>query len=89
MSIPLRIHGPAIIIFNGVSYYFKTGLKGSIKRNRAKIEVDAFGQSGVVTKFEKTSVTLFARMKPRQQLTLSGPFEWAAVKSSARDISHR
>ncbi len=44
MSIPLRIHGPAIIAFNGVSYYFKEGLKGSIKRSRVKIEVDAFGQ---------------------------------------------
>ena len=50
MSIPLRIHGPAIITFNGVSYYFKTGLKGSIKRNRAKIEVDAFGQIAEVAK---------------------------------------
>ena len=50
MSIPLRIHGPAIITFNGVSYYFKTGLKGSIKRNRAKIEIDAFGQIAEVAK---------------------------------------
>jgi len=50
MSIPLRIHGPAIITFNGVSYYFKAGLKGSIKRSRAKIEVDAFGQIAEVAK---------------------------------------
>jgi hypothetical protein len=50
MSTPIRIHGPAIITFNGVSYYFKTGLKGSIKRNRAKIEVDAFGQIAEVAK---------------------------------------
>jgi hypothetical protein len=50
MSIPLRIHGPAIIIFNGVTYYFKTGLKASIKRTRAKIEVDAFGQIAEVAK---------------------------------------
>jgi hypothetical protein len=50
MSIPLRIHGPAIILFNGVSYYFKAGLKGSIKRNRAKIEVDAFGQIAEVAR---------------------------------------
>ena len=50
MSIPLRIHGPAIITFNGVSYYFKTGLKGSIKRSREKIEVDAFGQIAEVAK---------------------------------------
>jgi hypothetical protein len=50
MSIPLRIHGPAIIHFNGVSYYFKSGLKGSIKRSRAKIEVDAFGQIAEVAR---------------------------------------
>jgi len=50
MSIPLRIHGPAIIQFNGVSYYFKTGLKGAIKRTLAKIEVDAFGQIAEVAK---------------------------------------
>jgi len=50
MSIPLRIHGPAIITFNGVSYYFKTGLKGSVKRNVAKIEVDAFGQIAEVAR---------------------------------------
>ena len=50
MAIPLRIHGPAVIIFNGVTYYFKTGLKGSIKRRRAKIEVDAFGQIAEVAR---------------------------------------
>jgi hypothetical protein len=50
MSIPLRIHGPAIIGFNGVSYYFKTGLRGSVKRSRAKIEVDAFGQIAEVAR---------------------------------------
>jgi hypothetical protein len=50
MSIPLRIHGPAIIIFNGVSYYFKTGLRGVIKRNLARIEVDAFGQIAEVAR---------------------------------------
>jgi len=50
MSVPIRIHGPAIISFNGVSYYFKNGLKGSLKRKRAKIEVDAFGQIAEVAK---------------------------------------
>jgi hypothetical protein len=50
MSIPLRIQGPAIIIFKGVSYYFKTGLKGAIKRNRARIEVDAFGEIAEVAR---------------------------------------
>jgi hypothetical protein len=50
MSIPLRIHGPAIVQFQGVSYYFKTGLKGVIKRTLAKINVDAFGQIAEVAK---------------------------------------
>jgi len=50
MSIPLRIHGPAIVLFNGVSYYFKTGLRGSVKRGRAKIDVDAFGQIAEIAK---------------------------------------
>lgn len=50
MSTPLRIHGPAIITFNGVTYYFKSGLKGLIKRSRAKIEVDAFGEIAEVAK---------------------------------------
>jgi hypothetical protein len=50
MSIPLRIHGPAVVSFNGVTYYFKAGLKGTIKRNRVKIEVDAFGQIAEVAK---------------------------------------
>jgi hypothetical protein len=50
MAIPLRIHGPAVITFNGITYYFKSGLKGSIKRSRAKIEVDAFGQIAEVAR---------------------------------------
>ena len=50
MSTPLRIHGPAIITFNGISYYFKTGLKGTLKRKRLPIEVDAFGQIAEVAK---------------------------------------
>jgi hypothetical protein len=50
MSIPLRIHGPAIVVFNGVTYYFKTGLKGAIRRGRVKIEVDAFGEIAEVAK---------------------------------------
>jgi len=50
MSIPLRIHGPAVVIFNGVTYYFKSGLKAAIKRTRAPIEIDAFGQIAEVAK---------------------------------------
>jgi hypothetical protein len=44
MSVPLRIHGPAVILFNGVTYYFKAGLTVSLKRTRAEIAVDAFGR---------------------------------------------
>jgi len=42
---------------------------------------DNFIQSGIVTKLDKTSVTLFSKLKPRLVTTLSGPFEWVAVKS--------
>jgi len=42
---------------------------------------DNWSQSGIVTKFEKTKVTLFRSLKPRIVTTLNGPFEWAAVKS--------
>jgi hypothetical protein len=50
MSIPLRIHGPAVVVFNGVTYYFKGGLKGVVRRSRAKIEVDVFGQIAEIAK---------------------------------------
>jgi hypothetical protein len=38
------------VVFDGVTYYFKAGLKGAIRRSRAKIEVDAFGQIAEVAK---------------------------------------
>ena len=38
-------------------------------------------QSGIVTKQEKTNVTLFDKLKPRIAMPISGPFEWVAVKS--------
>ena len=56
------------------------GLGNGFRATEA-IMADNWGQSGVVTKFEKTSVTLFSRFKPRQVTTMSGPFEWVAVKS--------
>jgi len=37
--------------------------------------------SGLVTKQEKTNVTLFGKLKPRIMTPISGPFEWVAVKS--------
>ena len=42
---------------------------------------DNVTQSGVVTKLEKTNLTLFGKLKPRVLTTMSGPFEWVAVKS--------
>jgi YidC/Oxa1 family membrane protein insertase len=38
-------------------------------------------QVGLVTKLDKTSLTLFGKLKPRQLLQVSGPFEWIAIKS--------
>ena len=37
--------------------------------------------SGIVTKLDKTNLTLFAKLAPRVVTTMSGPFEWVAVKS--------
>ena len=42
---------------------------------------DNANQSGIVTKQEKTNVTLFDKLKPRIAMPISGPFEWVAVKS--------
>jgi len=38
-------------------------------------------QSGIVTKFEKTTLLRFGSLKPRIVTPISGPFEWVAVKS--------
>jgi hypothetical protein len=45
------------VIFNGVSYYFKTGLKISVKRSRVKIDTDAFGQIAEVAKDTVVTMT--------------------------------
>src|SRR5258707_1320066 len=50
MSVPLRITGPAVVVFNGVTYYFQDGLKGSLKRNTENITVDNFGAIAAVAK---------------------------------------
>ncbi len=50
MSVPLRITGPAVVIFNGVTYYFQDGLKGALKRNTANIVVDNFGEIAQIAK---------------------------------------
>ena len=57
MSTPSRIHGPAIVTFAGVSYYFKTGIKVAAKSSRAKIEVDAWGQIAEVLKDRVVEIT--------------------------------
>ena len=44
MSVPLRITGPAVVVFNGFTYYFQDGLKGALKRNTAGIKTDNFGE---------------------------------------------
>src|SRR6266436_1227886 len=48
MSVPLRITGPAVVVFNGITYYFQDGLKGSLKRNTENITVDNFGAIAAV-----------------------------------------
>lgn len=50
MSVPLRITGPAVVVFNGQTYYFQDGLKGSLKRNTEGIKVDDFGEIARVAK---------------------------------------
>lgn len=50
MSVPLRITGPAVAVFNGQTYYFQDGLKGSLKRNTENITVDNFGAIAAVAK---------------------------------------
>lgn len=47
-------------------------------------EADAalnFRESGIVTKQDKTRLTHFSSLAPRQLTTMSGPFEWVAVKT--------
>ena len=50
MSVPLRITGPAVVVFNGQTYYFQDGLKGSLQRNTENITVDNFGAIAAVAK---------------------------------------
>lgn len=56
------------------------GLGDGFHATEASLQ-DDYAQSGIVTKLEKTNVTLFSKLKPGQVMTLSGPFEWVAVKS--------
>ena len=39
MSTPAIISGPAIVLWNGASYYFKSGLSNVVKRETFKVEV--------------------------------------------------
>lgn len=54
---------------------------GNGMRNTETNAADNYAQSGVVTKFEKTALTKFGSLKAQQTSTVSGPFEWVAVKS--------
>jgi hypothetical protein len=50
MAVPVRITGPATVIFNGQTYYFADGLKGTIKSNTDRINVDGFGTIAEISK---------------------------------------
>jgi len=50
MSVPLRITGPAVVVFNGQTYYFQDGLKGALKRNTEGIKTDNFGEIAKVSR---------------------------------------
>jgi YidC/Oxa1 family membrane protein insertase len=54
---------------------------GNGLRNTESDPRDNAIQGGIVTKLDKTSLTRFTQLKPREVRTMSGPFEWAAVKS--------
>ena len=56
------------------------GLGNGFRQTEANASDNAIS-SGIVTKFEKTNVTLFGKLKPRIITPISGPFEWVAVKS--------
>ena len=56
------------------------GLGNGFRETEADTKDNAT-QSGIVTKLEKTSLTRFGQLEPRKLTTMSGPFEWAAVKS--------
>jgi YidC/Oxa1 family membrane protein insertase len=50
-------------------------------QNTESDSVDNARQSGIVTKLDKTTLLHFSSLKPRIVTPISGPFEWAAVKS--------
>ncbi len=49
-AVPLRITGPAVVILNGITYYFQDGLKGAVKRNTDSIKVDNYGEIAKIAK---------------------------------------
>jgi YidC/Oxa1 family membrane protein insertase len=54
---------------------------GNGLRNTEADTTENARQNGIVTKLEKTNLTLFSKLKPRTPTPMSGPFEWVAVKS--------
>lgn len=56
VPLPTIIQGPAIVIFNGVSYYFKDGLKRTMRRETFTVGADGYGQSQ--TRLKSTVIEL-------------------------------
>ena len=50
MPTPLRNTGPAIVTYNGVSWYFKSGLEYEVVASTSPIQTDAFGEIAKVFK---------------------------------------
>jgi hypothetical protein len=55
--LPTVIVGPAIVTWNGYSYYFKAGIKAEFKRETFKIETDFDGQIDERMKTQMTEVS--------------------------------
>lgn len=68
--LPSIIQGPAIVIFNGQSYYFKGGIKRSVKRATFDVESDAAGFSD--RRLKSTMVEISGT--PAGQLTTDAAF---------------
>ena len=55
--LPTIITGPAIIIWNGKSYYSKKGIKAELKRDTFKVETDFDGQIDERAKTQRTEIS--------------------------------
>ena len=68
--LPTILQGPAIVIFNGLAYYFKGGIKRSLKRSTFDVESDAAGFSD--RRLKSTVVEISGT--PAGQLTTDAAF---------------